>query len=308
MKALKFRQIYIIKEIYRHKSLSKAADSIGITTAAVSKSCIEFEKNYGVLLFHRAKDGMLPTSICEEIIPAIDLIQNNVHILMEKIDNSNKYRDKSVSIGFQGGACQIALFNILSALSDSFKHNIRLSCHERDTLISLIRKGELDAILIATDGLICDEELTKFYISSYRSFVVDIDKCFSFKHVISNWNIFKTRTWALPPVGFVVRKKFDEILKNNDLEFPKNIIEYNNSSSLMSIASIKEVCAIIPEYRVKDLISFRKVYGLESVIKTLKDEESMEIEYSFLFKNKQNIPKIVYRMCSLIEDNKKTLV
>jgi DNA-binding transcriptional LysR family regulator len=48
--------------VYRNRSFSRAADEIGITQPALSRSIAAFEQRYGLVLFDRGRGGVYPTA------------------------------------------------------------------------------------------------------------------------------------------------------------------------------------------------------------------------------------------------------
>lgn len=51
-----------ILAVYRNRSFSRAADEVGITQPALSRSIAAFEQRHGVVLFDRGKGGVHPTA------------------------------------------------------------------------------------------------------------------------------------------------------------------------------------------------------------------------------------------------------
>ena len=58
---MNFEQLEYIKEVIETKSMSIAAENLHVTQSAISQSISLLEKEFGVQLFKRSRNGTIPT-------------------------------------------------------------------------------------------------------------------------------------------------------------------------------------------------------------------------------------------------------
>ncbi|UAL47128.1 LysR family transcriptional regulator [Sutcliffiella horikoshii] len=61
-------QIKYILEVAKEKSLTRAASNLHVSTPAISKSISQLEKELGITIFHRSRQGTVPTTEGKKII------------------------------------------------------------------------------------------------------------------------------------------------------------------------------------------------------------------------------------------------
>lgn len=80
--------LYVVEAVFRHLSFTKAAEELGISQPAVSKSIRQVEQALGVRLFVRQHRGLLPTSegaiFSDQIQVSMDGIDKTVRNLVAK--------------------------------------------------------------------------------------------------------------------------------------------------------------------------------------------------------------------------------
>lgn len=67
-------QLYYFSEVYRNRSISRAADFLHISRQALSHSVKGLEQELGVELFVREKDGVVPTKAADSLYESAQVI------------------------------------------------------------------------------------------------------------------------------------------------------------------------------------------------------------------------------------------
>ena len=70
------RQLELFLGVYTHRSLTKAAESLCVTTSAASQSIKELERILGAALFRRLSAGLVPTEAASALLPLATLVVN----------------------------------------------------------------------------------------------------------------------------------------------------------------------------------------------------------------------------------------
>ncbi|QPF90821.1 LysR family transcriptional regulator [Bradyrhizobium commune] len=79
-------QMAAFTEVFRHRSVSKAATALGITQSAVTQHLAKLEKRMGATLFIRYRSGLEPTKPAQELFALTDRVRVLEQLVAEKID------------------------------------------------------------------------------------------------------------------------------------------------------------------------------------------------------------------------------
>jgi len=93
------RSLRILESVARHRSFSKAADEICLSTAAVSAAVIKAEEQIGLPLFERTTRYVCPTPLIERMLPRIRLLIKDYDSLLSEITETVRSRTGRVAIG-----------------------------------------------------------------------------------------------------------------------------------------------------------------------------------------------------------------
>lgn len=152
--SMKIEQLEYVLEVAKSGAISKASENLHVTQSAVSQSITALEKELGVVLFHRARTGTLPT------IQGKKVIQKAVEILLkvEELREEIKEDSKDVQGKLTFASIPIYMPYLLEPLA-AFKAdypNVEIEIMEQETheIINDITRFELDIGLITLhDGL-----------------------------------------------------------------------------------------------------------------------------------------------------------
>lgn len=90
-----FEQIVIFSEVFRQRSITKAANNLYVSRQSLSASIKKLEEEYGVVLFNRLSNGVEPTVAGEEFYNSAQIIFNEYMMLQQ---NMEKYQGNSKKI------------------------------------------------------------------------------------------------------------------------------------------------------------------------------------------------------------------
>lgn len=149
-KAMNFRQAETFVAVMKCGTVSRAAEILGITQPAVSRSVSEFERSVGFSLFARVRNRLIPT-------PEAQLLYKDVEAAFRGLDaaraSASRIRDRGTG-EIRFGSLAAAAYTIGAKAIAIFrkKHpDIRLALHvlhSRDVR-DLVASGELDVGLTA---------------------------------------------------------------------------------------------------------------------------------------------------------------
>lgn len=224
---IKIRHLNVIKHIYKIQNLKKTSEVMSLTPAAISKTCIEFEKIIGKTLFSRTIHGLIPNEIAKRVVESSILIEKEIDRMIIDIDNI--YNEKSyVNISFQSNSIISEMMKCILSIVSSKNVNFTVNYGSREHLFSSLLKGRTDIIFASAYNDIIDDRINYKYLIQDKCVIIDKDRAYSMKEIVRNWDSFQSKVWVLPIRGTAMRDRFDSILEYNGLKTPKNLIELNS--------------------------------------------------------------------------------
>lgn len=97
---MQIKMLYSLLELYKTKNISKTSERLFITQQGLSRQIKALEKELGVSLFVRKKDGVIPTEICHQLIPSFQTMFESYTEALSLIDKVQLTR---LRIGFVYG-------------------------------------------------------------------------------------------------------------------------------------------------------------------------------------------------------------
>lgn len=140
----------VILDVYENQSISKAAAKHNYTQSAVSQTIRNYEKEIGIKLFKRSKNGMEPLPGTEPIFAEL----KNIHTCNERIDqiaaNINGLDSGFIRIGTIQSIAYHWLPGVLKNFSSEYPNiTFQLYVNGFQQLTEKIRKKELDCIFVS---------------------------------------------------------------------------------------------------------------------------------------------------------------
>jgi DNA-binding transcriptional LysR family regulator len=139
------RHIAHILALARHRNFSRAAREVYLTQSALSRSIQALERQLGVLLFDRGRDGVEPTAFGELVVRRARRVADDLDDLAREIDEMK---------GLEIGELHLALAPYSSALSGQtaiarlLAEHPGIHCHIQMTryqrVTALVVEGEVD--------------------------------------------------------------------------------------------------------------------------------------------------------------------
>ena len=84
------RQVEVMIALSRHSSMTRAADELGITVAAVSRMTKRFESNLGISLFAESAKRSVLLEEGREVIAHLEPLLQEIHVLKARLRGVGK--------------------------------------------------------------------------------------------------------------------------------------------------------------------------------------------------------------------------
>ena len=140
----------IIRAVYETKNISKAANKLNYTQSAVSQAIKNFEKELGIQLFKRSKNGMEAMPYTKDIMNCINDICESEEKIYKISSNLTSLESGHIRIGSVQSISYNWLPDILSMFSSAYPNiKFELTVTGFDELIYKIENNELDCIFVS---------------------------------------------------------------------------------------------------------------------------------------------------------------
>ncbi|MEM9317864.1 MAG: LysR substrate-binding domain-containing protein [Pseudomonadota bacterium] len=258
---IRLRQVRCFVTVARKKSFVLAADDMGLTQPAVSRSVRELEQNLGHDLFDRTTRGAELTDRGREFFDAAEaaLLQLS-HGTSAVLGNQSPH--ESVRVGALPNVCSQFLPDIVKAFKSDFPDTRVLIIPGTNAgLLAGLRRGDSDLVigrLSSSDAMrglafeaIYDEPLL---------FVVRAE------HPLADGratiNAIADYPMVLPPEGTIIRQEASRFLAGNGIDRISDLVETTSSDFQRAYIADTDCVAVIPRGVVQADLAAGKVTDL----------------------------------------------
>jgi len=250
---LKTRQLTLLVRLDEEKNLARAAAAAGLTQPAASKLLRQIETDFDVKLFDRHARGMVPTPYGEI------LIQHARRALSE----FGLARDEIVALK-SGLAGKVAIGTVLSPGTNLVPMAVvrmkqrypgvltSVEIGPSRTLVQKLTRGELDMVV----GRVLDSTPAAELV--YEPLAPDEPHAViaSARHPLAHRQDLQLehlveQPWIVPPAGSLVRDRITDMLVQNGLPLPGNIVESQCLPVITALLQQSNMVAILPEEAVQ---------------------------------------------------------
>ncbi len=145
---LQFKHFRLIQAISNTGQLSLAADRLGMTQPAASRSLAEIEKLLGETAFYRHPKGMTPTTLGEVLVRRGNLLLGDLDEAAQEVESIRGGRAGVVRVGAVTGAAVGYIVPAIQALKREAKEaEIQVAVSPSSQLMEDLLGGDLDFIL-----------------------------------------------------------------------------------------------------------------------------------------------------------------
>lgn len=138
--------------VAKHMSMSKAAQELFITQAALSQSISKLEGVLGVTLFYRNGNKLVLSKDAEMLLPYFETLRRSHDALVAQAVTLSETRNDALNIGFSGSAYTFSAIYYSNLLNSFHGQDIRLTFVTDAMALALLLAGQLDFV-ISTTGI-----------------------------------------------------------------------------------------------------------------------------------------------------------
>ena len=143
-----FRYKDYVYEVYKEKSISRAAHNLYISQPSLSARIIKIEEELGTPIFDRSTSPLRLTEFGEVYIRAIEEVSKLEERVKNHVSDLHSLKAGSLSVGASNVFAAYALPPIVTAFKTKFPGvHIRLTEGNTETLAEMLEKNELELVI-----------------------------------------------------------------------------------------------------------------------------------------------------------------
>ncbi|MBB1075224.1 LysR family transcriptional regulator [Rhodoferax sp. 4810] len=243
---LKTRQLLLVVALSEEGNIHRAAQVLNMTQPAASKLLKDLEDVLGVQLFERLPRGMRPTWYGETLIRHARAALNSLNQANEELQAAKQGQFGQVSLGAITAPGVVLLPPTIAAVKAAHPHlRITIQIESSNVLIEQLYRGTLDVMIGRlseehdTDDLryetIADEPVCAVARPGHPLFAADNLRLTDLLNYC----------WIVPPVGSVMRHKFDLMFQELDLQQLTNRVETGSLLFLTKMMQQSDMVSIM---------------------------------------------------------------
>lgn len=243
---MELRQLRHFLEIYRRASFGQAAEALGLTQPALSKSIRNLEQELRVPLLERLPTGVAPTAYGRILAEYAALVENELRRARAEIESMRGTGKGMVSVG--GGTSTLRYLVPPAAAAFAERHpdvRLRLVDGVRDELIPQLRRGDIDvAVFSAVEGPLPD--LTCETLMDDELAVVAWRRHPLVERRGLGWADLVPYLWVFPNQREAERQQLAGFFEADGLPPPRPTVETNSSVLMANILPGTEHLSYLP--------------------------------------------------------------
>lgn len=154
---MQIRQLQQFLALADARYFNVAAERVGLTQSALTQAIAKLEKDLGVKLFVRSKNGSILTEDGEALREHAKVILAQVNAAETELKVRSQYLRKEVRFGVIKSMHDDLVVRIFGAFTDRYsKYNVRLFKEWSSTLLELLAEGEIDFAFVSDHFMYAD--------------------------------------------------------------------------------------------------------------------------------------------------------
>ena len=262
---LRVQQMELVLQLIELGSISAAAQAMGLTQSAVTRSLQELESLLGVELFVRAHHGVVPTALCRPVEKLARDFRYGLEETSREIRHLISEKHHSIKIGAETGEPMRLLSRALAAMR---KHSTPLSATvisaPAKVLMEMLQNGKIDLFVGRVDMESDDDDQHIICpLSSQRLNIL----ANAGHPALSDGPIEPAaaadQLWVLPPPGHAITHRLELAFSQIGVAPPARRLVTESVLCIFEFLTEMDMLTVVDEYQAERLLAYG---GLASVV------------------------------------------
>jgi DNA-binding transcriptional LysR family regulator len=272
---MELRDLEYFRVVAQHGQIAAAADQLGLTQPALSKSVARLEAAVGARLLERTPRGVELTQVGAALITRATLIHSVVDGALREARDLRSGASGHLRVGTGPTAGEHLLPSVCAELlRGSPKLFIRVVVGLNDVLLAALERGELDLVF----GSFPEPRIEGM---TYESLGEDVLTVFTRKrHALAqvrkvDLSQLAGVRWALPNASVTSRRTLQQVLQTYRMRAPDVALESNSTQVLLAAVARSDMVGYLPMGAVRASGVMRDLALLN--VKPLQVERSLGV-------------------------------
>ena len=178
------QQLEYIMAVYRHKHFAKAAEACNVTQPTLSSMIQKLEEELGVKIFDRKRQPVLPTPIGQNVIDQGWEILQHAKQLKESVEEEKHSLRGTFHVGILPTIAPYLIPRFFPQLMKEHPEmDVRITEMKTDEMCRAIRKGNIDAGILAQVSGLEEMNCTTLYHEQFLAYVAKEDPLYACKFI-----------------------------------------------------------------------------------------------------------------------------
>ena len=272
---MELRDIEYFAVLAEHGHLGRAAETLGLSISALSKSLRRLEKAMQAQLFRRTPKGVELTTEGNALLSRVRGLRSSLADVTREIADLSQGRTGHLRVGSHPGAFPDLLGLACSALlKDAPKVALALTIAGNDELVPALRNGELDLIVNATPSTpyedlvhehLYDDEIVAYSSRGHR---------LAGKEQVTLADLAQER-WVMPDPTFPSWQRLHRAFEDSGLAPPRIAMVTSSVSLRLNVVAYSDLLGLLlrrlvrqaaPRYRLAELPVKELTWRLDSSV------------------------------------------
>jgi DNA-binding transcriptional LysR family regulator len=240
-------------------TIGKAAESLGISQPALTKSIRNLEMMLQVRLLERRSRGVIPTVYGDAVLARGRSVRIELQELLHEIKALRAGTGTTVRIGVaQGVASRLVPAATINLLADHPKSRFSVWIGTTGELITMLVNGEIEFAIAPLGGHSAETRIVEEFLFNDRPvIVVARSHPLTRKALVHPRDLVKCR-WVLARAATPLRRMLDQIFMSDNVPPPTPMIECDSAVYVKSVLMEKDFVGFLP----RDEITVEEKFGL----------------------------------------------
>jgi DNA-binding transcriptional LysR family regulator len=251
--------------VVRERSFSKAAEVMGISQPALSKSIRALERALGVRLLERGRFGASPTAFGLALIRHADAVDAELRSAVREIEDLRGARIGHTCVGCGPSEATRLLPIALNRLRERAPNiHVTVLYGLNEALVPMVKHGEVDFAISSIPARSSDQDIRHVRLHEDRAAVIARSghRLVERRGLITAQHLLDQQ-WVLARQPELERRALDDLFIEAGLETPKVSLETTSAVLMKTVVMQSDLLTFLP----RELVFWEERTGLLSALK-----------------------------------------
>jgi DNA-binding transcriptional LysR family regulator len=260
---LKTRQLMLLIAIGDEANIHRAAKTLNVSQPAASKLLKDLEDVLGVPLFERLPRGMRPTWYGEAMIRHARIALSSLAQAGTELEALRTGRSGEVRVGAIIGPALSLLPQAVAIVAREYPNlRVQIAVESSDVLMERLTQSKLDLMIGRLFERHDKSNLSYERLADERVCAVVRPSHPLIGNPALTLEQLEEVTWIVPPMGGVLRHRFELMFQEAGLDIPRRLVEATSITFITGMLQQSDFVSVVPT----DIARYYAAHGMVAVL------------------------------------------